>query len=329
MGNGFISANVGCATAANTKSPAEFFLHVGGVFNSKIAIRAKGSTAIPQRADVPNPFAAVAHIVGTAPNMQAGTALDLQHGLVHNVTATAKNGGVRVSTTIYTHRALRSLLVFEVAADFGTQDDAAATVTVGLSRCGGGSIDWSTLSDFNSSSVASGDGAARTLVVKYMEENCDSGHFCPEHVLPSKCGGLGRCNNTAMPQRANTEVGIAFEPLPLTVTLTASQPVRSFIAAIHTSLEPGLSAPGAAATAAAATLAQHGKSTSASLRQSHEAEWAAEWAGGIEVSGNLTIASTINASLYYILSATRPDWPYGLSPGGIARDAYEGHSFCA
>jgi hypothetical protein len=47
-----------------------------------------------------------------------------------------------------------------------------------------------------------------------------------------------------------------------------------------------------------------------------------------KVAGNLTIASTINASLYYILSATRADWPYGLSPGGIARDAYEGHSFC-
>ena len=47
----------------------------------------------------------------------------------------------------------------------------------------------------------------------------------------------------------------------------------------------------------------------------------------VQIGGNLTIASTVNASLDYILSATRPDWQYGLSPGGLARDDYEGHSF--
>jgi hypothetical protein len=125
---------------------------------------------------------------------------------------------VRVTTTVYAHRAERSLLVFEVAAEFSTED-TAAVVTVGLSRCGGGSIDWSTLADFNASSSSSG-GAARTLVVKDMEENCDSGHYCPEHVPLSKCGGLGRCNNSRIPRRPNTEVGIAFEPLPPTLTLT-------------------------------------------------------------------------------------------------------------
>ena len=59
-------------------------------------------------------------IVGAAPNVQAGTALDLQHGLFQNVTAT-KGGGARVSTTIYAHRALRSLLVFELAAEFAAR----------------------------------------------------------------------------------------------------------------------------------------------------------------------------------------------------------------
>jgi hypothetical protein len=65
----------------------------------------------------------------------------------------------------------------------------------------------------------------------------------------------------------------------------AGQPVRKFIAAIHTSLELGLAARGAAAAAATVTLAQYGgsKSTSASLRQSHEEAWAEEWRGGIEV----------------------------------------------
>ena len=55
--------------------------------------------------------------------------------------------------------------------------------------------------------------------------------------------------------------------------------------------------------------------------------WSAVWQGGIEIEGNTTIAASVNSSLYYILSAVRADWPYGLSPGGLARDDYEGHSF--
>ena len=340
VGNGFISGNVGCARSQHTKLSGhgdrgppdfgEFFLHVGGVFNNIVDI--KGKTSIPQRAKIPNPYAAVAHIASTEPNVQAGTALDLEYGLFHNATVSKNSGGVRVSTTIYAHRALRNLLVFEVAADFSAQGslDAVSEVTVGLQRCGGGSVDWGALSDFNASSVSSSDGAARTLIVKNMEENCDSGHFCPQQVPLANCSGLGRCNNTAMPRRPNTEVGIAFEPLPPTLTLTTAEPLRKFVAAIRTSLEPGLGSHNAAAAAAAATLAQYSgsKSTSASLRQSHEQAWAGEWKGGIEIAGNLTIASTVNASLYYILAATRPDWPYGLSPGGLARDSYEGHSFC-
>ena len=319
VGNGFISANVGCA---NT----EFFVHVGGVFSNRLAIHASGSTSIPHRAGIPNPFTAVATIVDSN-NLRAGTALDLQHGLFTNVTASAATDGTRVATTVYAHRALRNVLVFEVSADFAAASNAT-TVTVRLDRCDGGKhgmIDWSNLSDFTATST----GGGWSLRVKSMEENCDSGHFCPRAIPLANCSVAqgGRCNNTAMPQLPYTEVGITFEPLPRTLTLTSSQPTRKFIAAIHTSLEPGLSAPGAAATAAVATLVQFGNLSSASLRKSHEAAWAEEWEGGIEVAGNLTIASTINASLYYILSATRSDWPYGLSPGGLARDDYEGHSF--
>jgi trehalose/maltose hydrolase-like predicted phosphorylase len=60
---------------------------------------------------------------------------------------------------------------------------------------------------------------------------------------------------------------------------------------------------------------------------SHNSAWDELWQGGIEITGNTTIASTVNSSFYYILAATRADWPYGLSPGGLARDDYQGHSF--
>eukprot|EP01048_Picozoa_sp_COSAG05_P011438 COSAG05_NODE_1077_length_5955_cov_2.032787_7_plen_288_part_00 len=286
-------------SAARTARSFRFTL--GGVFNNQIREHPHGAVSIPHRAGIPNPFAAVATIVG-ATNLQAGTALDLQHGIFQNVTAaTNGTGGLRVTTSVYAHRALRNLLVFEVTADFGQQQQAAdhtndggvSTVTVGLSRCGGSPINWDKLDDFNVSTPLPAAGA-KSLVVKYMEENCDSGHFCPQGVALAHCAhGLGCCNNTAMPPRPNTEVGLAFEQLPPTLTLTTAQPTRKFVAAIHTSLEPGLATPGAAAAAAAVTLAQYagGKSSSVGLRQSHDAAWEEEWRGGIEVAGNLTIAS--------------------------------------
>jgi hypothetical protein len=149
---------------------------------------------IPNRANIPNPYAAVAAIVsgdgggggeGSPRSMQAGTALDLQKGLFINATAASGGGGgqiQRVTTTVYAHRAVRNLLVYEVSAEFGA---AAEVVTVELSRCGGGSIDWINLEDFKVSLLASSfnpdtnmteqleSGAARSLVVKYMEENCE------------------------------------------------------------------------------------------------------------------------------------------------------------
>ena len=74
-------------------------------------------------------------------------------------------------------------------------------------------------------------------------------HALAEGVPLGACRGLGRCNNTAMPPRPKTEVGLAFEPLPASLTLTADQPGQIFLAAVHTSLEPGLGAPGAAGEA--------------------------------------------------------------------------------
>ena len=43
--------------------------------------------------------------------------------------------------------------------------------------------------------------------------------------------------------------------------------------------------------------------------------------------GDQQIATAINSSLYYIYNSIRDDWPYGISPGGLAINAYNGHSF--
>lgn len=63
------------------------------------------------------------------------------------------------------------------------------------------------------------------------------------------------------------------------------------------------------------------------LLAAHVAEWASLWEGGVEVSGNATVALTLNVTFYAILSSLRDDTPLGCSPSGLARNEYEGHSF--
>eukprot|EP00698_Gefionella_okellyi_P004446 TRINITY_DN1409_c0_g1_i2.p1 TRINITY_DN1409_c0_g1~~TRINITY_DN1409_c0_g1_i2.p1 ORF type:complete len:606 (+),score=116.53 TRINITY_DN1409_c0_g1_i2:597-2414(+) len=64
-----------------------------------------------------------------------------------------------------------------------------------------------------------------------------------------------------------------------------------------------------------------------SLLKSHETEWAHLWTSGMDVSDNLALARMINSSMYYILSSTRTDWIYGISPGGLSTNDYNGHVF--
>eukprot|EP01102_Stenamoeba_stenopodia_P020574 TRINITY_DN8083_c0_g2_i2.p1 TRINITY_DN8083_c0_g2~~TRINITY_DN8083_c0_g2_i2.p1 ORF type:complete len:574 (+),score=131.27 TRINITY_DN8083_c0_g2_i2:205-1926(+) len=63
------------------------------------------------------------------------------------------------------------------------------------------------------------------------------------------------------------------------------------------------------------------------LFDSHIAGWAALWTSGIEVEGNLALAQAINSSMGYILGSVRSDWPWSLSPGGLASNSYNGHTF--
>ncbi|CAF3611118.1 unnamed protein product [Rotaria sordida] len=41
----------------------------------------------------------------------------------------------------------------------------------------------------------------------------------------------------------------------------------------------------------------------------------------------LDIAQHVNSSMYYLLSSSRDDWPYGISPGGLASQSYSGLMF--
>lgn len=63
------------------------------------------------------------------------------------------------------------------------------------------------------------------------------------------------------------------------------------------------------------------------LYSEHTALWHQLSASGVFVKGNLELAQAINSSNYYILSSIRDDWNYSLSPGGLASNSYNGHTF--
>lgn len=123
---------------------------------------------------------------------------------------------------------------------------------------------------------------------------------------------------------APTTLAMAYDTVPRSLSLAVDGGVRRFVAAAHSDLE-GMTtaelAPAAAKTLAAA------KASGDKLLAEHVEGWGTIWRSGIEVAGNVTVAKAVNASLYYIHSAVREDFPHGLSPGGLAIDSYDGRSF--
>ena len=297
IGNGFLSGDAGCSSTSDQckSSSAQGscgVVHIGGVFTNRTDNRG----TVPHRADIPNPFSLTVESVG-----RVGSALDLERGVYLNRSVVSCEAGdeVIVETALYAHRAYRSLLVFSVRA-IGLESSQQCTIK--FHNC---SLPWDGKHDF----VITPDGAQPptplTLTIKHMEEPPPG---------------------SAVPRVPTIVVGAAVEPPNVTVTLRGGGARATYLAVFRTTLEPDLNASQVAPTARADLTTFKSKGFD-SLFASHVSAWGDVWEGGIEVQGNASVARTVNSSLYYILSAVRDDWPYGLAPGGLARDAYEGHSF--
>lgn len=112
--------------------------------------------------------------------------------------------------------------------------------------------------------------------------------------------------------------------VPQTLVVPAgTQQTFRFVCAVHTTLDTS-----------ATGLVEAAKSTyeaavkqEAALLVKHRDAWAELWDSGLEIGGFADLAQGVNSSLYYILSSVRPDWPYGLSPGSLSSNSYNGHSF--
>ena len=64
-----------------------------------------------------------------------------------------------------------------------------------------------------------------------------------------------------------------------------------------------------------------------SLLGANQASWASLWRGWIEVRGNRTLATDVNASEFYLWSSTRDGVDWSVSPAGLSSNGYDGHIF--
>ena len=63
------------------------------------------------------------------------------------------------------------------------------------------------------------------------------------------------------------------------------------------------------------------------LTRANDAAWATLWSGRIDVIGNSTLASEVNASEFYLWSSIRDGVDWSISPAGLSSNSYNGHIF--
>ncbi len=63
------------------------------------------------------------------------------------------------------------------------------------------------------------------------------------------------------------------------------------------------------------------------LVAANDAAWAKLWTSRIDVLGDRTLASDVNASEFYLLSSTRDGVDWSVSPAGLSSNGYDGHIF--
>jgi trehalose/maltose hydrolase-like predicted phosphorylase len=81
------------------------------------------------------------------------------------------------------------------------------------------------------------------------------------------------------------------------------------------------------ATAAQGQAAAAAGSGYNALLNANKAAWASLWRGWIEVRGNRTVATDVNASEFYLWSSTRDGVDWSVSPAGLSSNGYDGHIF--
>lgn len=165
------------------------------------------------------------------------------------------------------------------------------------------------------------------------EASPSRGDGCDVQLAPVACGGMDRVGHrcltgsileSELPTLPRIQLATASTVSPASIVIPAGETkVVVFARAFSSTLDA--TEPLAAAVAALESAEAAGAEK---LVTEHVEGWAALWdEGTIQVEGDADLAAAVQGSLYNILSSARADFPYGLSPGGLASDGYHGHVF--
>eukprot|EP01094_Clydonella_sp_ATCC50884_P024299 TRINITY_DN6053_c0_g1_i6.p1 TRINITY_DN6053_c0_g1~~TRINITY_DN6053_c0_g1_i6.p1 ORF type:complete len:619 (+),score=112.96 TRINITY_DN6053_c0_g1_i6:506-2362(+) len=189
----------------------------------------------------------------------------------------------------YAHRSRRSLLVLEVVVDNARNDKEVAIKLV------------------------ANPGTSQDVSFRALRKHTD-------YTLLS-----GQIEEPEERRSQAVSVGVAYSTLPDVIEVSGGDvETVTFLMAVRTTIQGDSQYPAVDALQdlEGAIAAKH------SLFHEHQQEWQKIWGeGGFEVGGNVELAAVVNSSMYWLLSSARADWPWSLSPGSLASNGYNGHSF--
>ena len=275
---------------------------MAGVFNGI------SNVTVSHRARIPSIFNVEVQAVAATNGALSiiGAALNLRHGKFSNRTALHVPNvcSALIEHTVYAHRSRMNVMVMELKVfNLVVLGKNSSSCAITFSSYETVTFDTTPDLQFNTTTHQDSTGAKITTAA-------------------------GRTNVAEVENYVNrTSVGIAWDTVPERVVLTDNGTLR-WLAVARSSIEDELAGQNPAHVAAATSMLMQVRAVPATkLAAEHSAAWATLWQSGIAVTGNLTVARAVNASLYYILSSIRDDFPLGLSPGGLATNSYDGRSF--
>jgi trehalose/maltose hydrolase-like predicted phosphorylase len=141
-----------------------------------------------------------------------------------------------------------------------------------------------------------------------------------EATLASELQTSSNVTSTNTPTDQSTDQSVG-QQLSFPVTAGQTYSITKYVGVVSSQdASDTVGAARAQATAAATTGWD-------SLLRANRASWASLWQGWIEILGNRTLATDVNASQFYLWSSTRDGVDWSVSPAGLSSNGYDGHIF--
>jgi len=308
IGNGFAATQAG--------SHVEY---VAGLFNGPACPNSTACSGMiwpapgestPHRAMLPSTV-----LVSLDGAQQLAMALDMEGGAVVTLLrvptsmghpTTARIPSLQATQRIYSHQAMREVMVLEL--EIRNAGTSPATVTL---------TDWYTDTATNVCPKIPGFGTCNTT----------SDVFFTPHPSPATNATvmLGRVRMPDLPTHPGAApvlqyVSTCRDIPPRTVYVPAG---ASTVIQIRSARAVGVSSDGLV-PASCTKLSEARAQSGSALRLSHERAWRKLNRHGIRVAGNPALARIVNATMYSILSSLRADVEYSTSPGGLSTNVRNG-----